>query len=407
MTHEQSSPPAVPHPQIPDLLPEGERREEDSAPPDHPGSRDHGSHALSTADAETGVHEGHASHTEHMEHLEHAHDDAHEAGHEAGHEAATPAQGGRGVNRIALGLTSLLLIAVVIMVPLALASLIGELFTQETSAIYSLATGEPVDPDAVVQPDAAYVNITATNLDEAQRIVTLRISGHRVCGAVCPVITGTFYSLGNDAARRQGLPPSAEFVVPGETGPYTSTVELPVRGRPQLYPFDTYTLLLGGTVSVTGPGGRMVELSISDIMEENVTMTLEDQVARLNMVPPVRVDPDSVRSPSDPAGFLLVDQLQWERPLYLRMLSVLLVLLISASGIFALGLRTLNELLLGIGGIILGIWGVRSVVVQSPLPDVTLIDLMLAFVILVLLVAMALRTALHFYRQSGITLRRG
>ena len=88
------------------------------------------------------------------------------------------------------------------------------------------------------------------------------------------------------------------------------------------------------------------------------------------------------------------------------MLSVLLVLLISASGIFALGLRTLNELLLGIGGLILGIWGVRSVVVQSPLPDVTLVDLMLAFVILILLVAMALRTAHHFYRQSGINLRR-
>ena len=322
---------------------------------------------MSTADPETGAHEGHAGHTEHAGHEEHA--------------AATPAQGGKGVNRIALGLTALLLIAVVIMVPLALTSLVGELFTQETSAIFSLATGEPVDPDAVVQPDAAYVNITATNLDEAQRIVTLRISGHRICGPVCPALTGTFFSLGNDAARRQGLPPSAEFLVPGESGPYTSTVELPVRGRPQLYPFDTYTLLLGATVSATGPGGRTVELSIADIMLENVTMTLEDQVARLNMVPPLRVDPESVRSASDPAGFVLVDRLQWERPLYLRMLSVLLVLLISASGIFALGLRTLNELLLGIGGLILGIWGVRSVVVQSPLPDVTLVDLMLAFVI--------------------------
>ena len=406
MTHEQAGPPAIPHPQIPDLLPEGQRRQEDSAPPEHPGAHDHGSHAISTADAETGAHEGHAGHTEHAAHEEHAvHDAAHDAGHEE-HAAATPAQGGMGVNRIALGLTALLLIAVVIMVPLALTSLVGELFTQETSAIFSLATGEPVDPDAVVQPDAAYVNITATNLDEAQRIVTLRISGHRICGPVCPALTGTFFSLGNDAARRQGLPPSAEFLVPGESGPYTSTVELPVRGRPQLYPFDTYTLLLGATVSATGPGGRTVELSIADIMLENVTMTLEDQVARLNMVPPLRVDPESVRSASDPAGFVLVDRLQWERPLYLRMLSVLLVLLISASGIFALGLRTLNELLLGIGGLILGIWGVRSVVVQSPLPDVTLVDLMLAFVILILLVAMALRTAHHFYRQSGINLRR-
>jgi hypothetical protein len=81
--------------------------------------------------------------------------------------------------------------------------------------------------------------------------------------------------------------------------------------------------------------------------------------------------------------------------------TVLLVLLISASAIFALGLRTLHELVLGIGGIILGIWGVRSVVVQTELPDVTLIDLILAFVMLVLLLALSVRAARYFYVQSG------
>jgi hypothetical protein len=80
----------------------------------------------------------------------------------------------------------------------------------------------------------------------------------------------------------------------------------------------------------------------------------------------------------------------------------LLVILISASAIFALGLRTLHELVLGIGGIILGIWGVRSVVVQTELPDVTLIDLILAFVMLVLLLALSVRAARYFYVQSGL-----
>ena len=97
---------------------------------------------------------------------------------------------------------------------------------------------------------------------------------------------------------------------------------------------------------------------------------------------------------------MLVDRLQWQRPLYLRIVTVLLVLLISASAIFALGLRTLHELVLGIGGIILGIWGVRSVVVQTELPDVTLIDLILAFVMLVLLLALSIRAARYFYVQS-------
>ena len=81
---------------------------------------------------------------------------------------------------------------------------------------------------------------------------------------------------------------------------------------------------------------------------------------------------------------------------------MLLVILISASGVFALGLRTLHELVLGIGGIILGIWGVRAIVVQTALPDVTLVDAILAFVIMVLLLALAMRAARHFYVQSGL-----
>jgi hypothetical protein len=85
-----------------------------------------------------------------------------------------------------------------------------------------------------------------------------------------------------------------------------------------------------------------------------------------------------------------------------RIVTIVLVILISASAIFALGLRTLHELVLGIGGIILGIWGVRSVVVQTEIPDVTLIDLILAFVILVLLLALSIRAARYFYVQSGL-----
>ena len=119
------------------------------------------------------------------------------------------------------------------------------------------------------------------------------------------------------------------------------------------------------------------------------------------MNPPVPVDPASMHSETDPVDFVLVDQLEWQRPLYLRIVTVLLVILISASAIFALGLRTLHELVLGIGGIILGIWGVRSVV-QTELPDVTLIDLILAFVMLVLLLALSVRAARYFYVQSGL-----
>jgi hypothetical protein len=311
-----------------------------------------------------------------------------------------PIAGSRRRYLAAFVVTVAVVIIVLGLLPPALISMYRELRGQAIDSVYDLFTGTEVNVDQTFGPDTAFVNVTATNLDESSRTATLTISGHRVCGAICPPTTGTFFSLGNEAAQRHGLPPSAVVTVPGESGTYTFTIQLPVHGTPQLYPFDTYTLLLGWVVSVTLPNGREEFVKTPDLAQERVSLTLEDQVVRLNMDPPVPVDPVSVRSETDPVNFLLVDRLQWQRPLYLRIVTVLLVLLISVSAIFALGLRTLHELVLGIGGIILGIWGVRSVVVQTELPDVTLIDLILAFVMLVLLLALSIRAARYFYVQS-------
>ncbi len=315
---------------------------------------------------------------------------------------SAPTVGSRRRYLAAFGVTVAVVIIVLALLPTALVSMYHELRGQVVDHVYDLFSGTEVDVDRTFAPDTAFVNLTVTNLDEASRTATLTVSGPRVCEAVCPPTTGTFFSLGNDAAQRRGLPPSAIVNVPGESGTYTFTVELPVRGTPQLYPFDSYILLLGLVISVTHPDSREEVITSPERVRERVSLTLEDQVVRLNMFPPVPVDPVSVRSPSDPVDFLLVDRLEWQRPRYLRILTVLLVILISASGIFALGLRSLHELVLGIGGIILGIWGVRSVVVQSELPDVTLIDVILGFVILVLLLALSLRAARYFFVQSGL-----
>jgi hypothetical protein len=305
----------------------------------------------------------------------------------------------------AFGITVAVVVVVLALLPSALASMARELRGQAINSVYDLFTGTEVDVDQTFGPGTAFINVTVTNLDELTRTATLTVSGHRICEALCPPTTGTFFSLGNDAAERRGLPPSAQVTVPGESGVYTFNIALPVQGTPQLYPFDNYTLLLGLVVSVTLPTGQQEVVTDPLQVQKRVSLTLEDQVVRLNMTPPQPVEPASVHSETDPVDFLLVDQLQWQRPLYLRIVTVLLVILISASAIFALGLRTLHELVLGIGGIILGIWGVRSVVVQTELPDVTLIDLILAFVMLVLLLALSIRAARYFYVQSGLRIR--
>ena len=318
-------------------------------------------------------------------------------------ETPQPPQGLHRKYLLSFILTLIVVVLVLGMLPSTAISMVQELRTQAEGQLFDLFTGEQVPLNSAMEPHTTFINVTVTNIDEASMMASLTLSGHRECPIACPETTATLYSIGNDAARRRGQPPSASVTVPADEGNYTYQVELPIRGKPQRYPFDDYTLLLGVVVENTFPGGITMPVTRAEVASHLVSFTLEDLVTRLDMVPPRTVDPAAVRSPNDPTDFMLVDVLQWQRPRYLRILTVLLVMLISASGIFALGLRSLHELVLGIGGIILGIWGVRSVVVQSPLPDVTLIDLVLGFVMLILMLSLAVRAARYFYLRSGLT----
>jgi hypothetical protein len=302
--------------------------------------------------------------------------------------------------------TVVILVACLAALPPAIGSIVSELGGQGADHEYDVFTGVEVSEDQPIPANATFVNIVVSKIDESSGLASLTLSGHRICPALCPALTGTLYSLGNDSARRHGLPPSAAVTVPGTPGAYTFTVQLPVRGAPETYPYDTYTLVLGLVVSAKFPNGTEQIVDSQEIIRQSALITIEDRAARLNMLPPLPIDPAAVRAPSDPFNFLVVDRLVWERPLYLRILAALLVVLISISGIFALGLRSVHELVLGIGGIILGIWGIRSIVVQSNLPDVTVIDLMLGLVILLLLVGLSIRAAHYFFLKSGVHLRR-
>ncbi|MEZ4564286.1 MAG: hypothetical protein R2853_16270 [Thermomicrobiales bacterium] len=96
-----------------------------------------------------------------------------------------------------------------------------------------------------------------------------------------------------------------------------------------------------------------------------------------------------------------MEDLRFDRPEYLKTLVVLLVTLIAVSGAIALLRRNNDDLLLGIGGLLLGVWGIRSVLNSQPLPGVTSIDLALSLVILIMRLGLTVRLTLHFHRGSN------
>ena len=122
------------------------------------------------------------------------------------------------------------------------------------------------------------------------------------------------------------------------------------------------------------------------------------------MAPPVVVAAQPRADAADTPH--LVYDLEFRRPAYLPVLAGLLVVFVAISSALALLTQPVDGLMLGVGGLILAIWGVRSVLVPSSLDAVTAVDLALSGVILLLLIGVAVRAALHLHRRAGLHLPR-
>ena len=82
----------------------------------------------------------------------------------------------------------------------------------------------------------------------------------------------------------------------------------------------------------------------------------------------------------------------------------------AAAAAYAVLLRPFQDLVINAGALIIGIWGIRSVLTPANLTYVTAVDLSLSVVILFLLGAITVRAVIFLYQRSELrwsrTLRR-
>jgi hypothetical protein len=147
--------------------------------------------------------------------------------------------------------------------------------------------------------------------------------------------------------------------------------------------------------------GKKIDLT-PELLVKRALITTQNQLRDYLMAPPVEIDPARVKALNDPQEFVGVQELRFERPVHQEILAVLLILLIAVSAIMAVAMRNMTDLIVGIGSLILGIWGVRSVLVPSSLSVVTSIDLALSVIILFVLLGLSVRAALQFHKQSEL-----
>src|SRR5262249_47109417 len=305
----------------------------------------------------------------------------------------------RGPNMALLAGAALLAVTAVLIV-VAVGNVILVLARSPQDTVYLLSDAPPPEPDAPTQApvDTYTLHIAVQALDEPTGLVKLHVYGSRTCPTTCPAAGIYLLALGGPTAERLGLPPIEMVVVAPNTQEVAGTVQLPVHTEPMLYPFDSLELVLGVLVQQARPDGTMAPITLARGGPPTY-LTLRSQLQGLAMAEPVPVDPASVRASIAPSALLYVRALNFRRLLYLPVLTVLVVGLLGAAAMYSVRTLPVRELIPGLSGLILGVWGIRGMLMAGGPPYVTAVEFLLAGVMLILLAGMLVRITFEYGKR--------
>jgi hypothetical protein len=280
--------------------------------------------------------------------------------------------------------------SLLLVTPFALGSIGNQLIDPPEQQVYHLMGSST--PNRQAAGEGSYLNISVVGLDETKKLATLRVSGDRVCHSVCPAFTLRFFGLSDQSVHQAGLPPSATITVGEGSTVVSESVQLPVSGIPNRYPFDYYELLFA--TSAVPQDGQAGAAPLPTASGDDVTMTLASNLPNFSLLPPA-VDHSANVSASDlPPATQHVAKLRFSRPTYIEILTVLLVVLMMAAALLTAITEPLRRLVVGIGSVLVGVWGVRAILVADAPPTITAVDLLLSVAVLILLYGVAIRVLL-------------
>jgi hypothetical protein len=281
----------------------------------------------------------------------------------------------------------LLLLVIAVLLPFALASVVADVADQ-SATIYRI---EPVPPAG--NQSRADIHLQVVALNEWDGTASIRVTVHESCEDECP--TGLRVEIvsafGDSDDEQLDRPASVMVTLPANQRTTVQDVKLPLYGDPIRYPFDEYELGLGVILHRILPDGSVQRLTTAE-GQALAGITLQARIPRAVLNDPQSLNPTRLGPEDAGDPFVVIEYLTFSRPLYLKVLTILLVLLVTAAAAYAVFLRPLDQLIVNSGALVLGVWGVRAVLLGTGLPGLTAVDLSLAVVILFLLVTITVRT---------------
>jgi hypothetical protein len=280
----------------------------------------------------------------------------------------------------------------VVLLPFALISLLSAFQHPVGQRGYDLSTLH------TLHGEWTKLNVAAVSISEATDTMTLRVTGFHYCPARCPVVERVqLYSVHSDPTGALGAPPSSSIDLPSGASEVDETVTLPIAGDLINYPFDRYQLLLGVAFTKVTASGDVVPIDRA-ATSAGLELSVDNSIPRLTMAAPTSVKPAAYDTTG--VAYDSITTLRFSRPLYLQILTVLLTLLIVLAASYGVLFRPFTQIIPTVGALVLGVWGVRSLLVGSYPPDSTGVDLVLEAAILLLLLAVGVRSLLFMWPRT-------
>jgi hypothetical protein len=303
--------------------------------------------------------------------------------------------------RIAFFLTSLVALSVVVTLPFSVKSVVDDILGPVTGRVVKITRDRP---DAA-HPNHTKLHMAFVSIDETQLLASIRVSGHHVCVACDWSDRVLFVSVTQDDLDADGMPPSVSVTLPQSSAEISQVIELPVRGHPIHYPFDSYRLVVGVVLQRLRGNAPPQTLSTAEA-KGHLFLSVQELLPRQTMSGPFMLDRASIRAADDPFEYVEAFEMGFERPRYLRVLAVILVLLIASAAAYSVFLRPLHDLVLNSGALVLGVWGIRSILTPANLYYLTAIDLALSIVIMFTLGAITVRALIYVHDEADMGLIR-
>jgi hypothetical protein len=238
-------------------------------------------------------------------------------------------------------------------------------------------------------------------VDELGQVATIEISGERSCVSPCGSFTDkiTFFGINDQTKDRRTHSKNVSITIPDENTFVSGEIKLPFNGRLFRYPFDSYTLGIGVTIERTFKD-QPPRLLTPDEIANSFELSFSESISRMELKSFKKVDGAQYKPRNVHAPYIIAGIAEFERPMHLKIIVTMVVLMIVLVSIYTMATRPFNELIFYIGVIILVIFGARELVIKDFPSDTTIVDTVFGIVVLYNLIVVILRSIPHFYYLS-------